>query len=169
MIIRKLNENDGKDYLNLMLKLDQETEFMLYEPGERKTTPEQMTDRLISNLDKGGVVLGAFEEEKLTGFISLIRGAAKRIRHCGYVVIGVTQESSGKGVGSKLLDSLDEWAMLHGISKLELTVMAHNRRAYELYLRNGYEVEGTKTSSIQIRGQFFDEYYMGKTLKNENS
>lgn len=164
MKIRRLEESDGESFLELLLKLDKESEFMLYEPAERATTAQEMAEKIKSVNNSGGVIIGAVEGDMLLGFVSLSRGQANRIRHSGYVVIGVLQEASGKGIGARLLGSLDSWATKHEISKLELTVMIHNHRAYQLYLRNNYEVEGTKKRSVLVNGKFYDEYYMGKIL-----
>lgn len=55
MEIRKLKKSDGEKFLNLLLRLDHETKFMLYEPGERKTTPQEMETRLESMIQHGVV------------------------------------------------------------------------------------------------------------------
>lgn len=164
MDIRRLTASDGARFLDLMLKLDTESEFMLYEPGERVTSSKEMEERIRDVNSSGGVILGAVEEGMVQGFVSVSRGHANRIRHSGYVVIGVLNEASGKGLGSRLLKSIDLWAQEHDISKLELTVMVHNTRAHHLYLKSGYEVEGTKKRSVLVGDRFYDEYYMGKIL-----
>lgn len=164
MIIRSLNINDSESFLGLMLRLDNESQFMMYEPGERKTTLVQMNERIQSLEPSSGVILGAFEDGNIVGFVSLDRGFANRIRHIGYIVIGVINEASGKGIGATLLKSIDKWAIEHDVKKLELTVMSHNEKAHNLYLRSGYINEGIKRKSIQINGEFYDEYYMGKLL-----
>jgi L-amino acid N-acyltransferase YncA len=109
MKIRRLEESDGESFLELLLKLDKESEFMLYEPGERATTVQEMAEKIKSVNNSGGVIIGAIEGDMLLGFVSLSRGQANRIRHSGYVVIGVLQEASGKGIGARLLGSLDSW------------------------------------------------------------
>ena len=40
-MIREIEIEDAKIILQLSKQLDEETKFMLYEPGERKTTAEQ--------------------------------------------------------------------------------------------------------------------------------
>lgn len=164
MKIRKLEKSDGKILLTLLLALDNETTFMLYEPGERKSTSEEIESRIEAINNDGGVFLGVEQNKELVGFISASRGSAKRIKHSAYIVIGVLNKESGKGLGTKLLSRVDDWALKNNISKLELTVMVHNARAFELYKRKGFEVEGVKKDSIIIDGEMYDEYYMGKRL-----
>lgn len=40
-VIREIEIEDASSFLQLSKQLDEETKFMLYEPGERKTTAEQ--------------------------------------------------------------------------------------------------------------------------------
>jgi len=162
--IRALKKTDSKEYLALMLRLDEESEFMMYEPGERKTTAEQMECKIESLDSSEGIILGAFDSGNLVGFVSLGRGFANRIKHIGYIVIGIVLEASGKGLGTMLLNSIERWASEHSIKKLELSVMVHNEKAHNLYLKSGFVDEGVKRKSIHINGKFYDEYYMGKVI-----
>ena len=60
--------------MQLSKQLDEETKFMLYEPGERKFTAEQqeqMIQRFVEN--KYATILVAVEEERIVGFI-LVNG-----------------------------------------------------------------------------------------------
>ncbi|MEK4237423.1 MULTISPECIES: hypothetical protein [unclassified Paenibacillus] len=45
--------------------------------------------------------------------------------------------------------------------------MTHNELAMSLYIKNGFEIEGTKRKSLVIDGQWIDEYYMSKILIKE--
>lgn len=36
MQIRNVNQNDTDNFIDMQLRLDRETDFMMYEPGERK-------------------------------------------------------------------------------------------------------------------------------------
>jgi hypothetical protein len=44
--IREILESDSNAFLDLCKKLDEETQFMMLEPGERLTTVEQQRDRI---------------------------------------------------------------------------------------------------------------------------
>jgi len=41
MAIREIQEHDARDFLRLCNKLDEETQFMLFAPGERLATVEE--------------------------------------------------------------------------------------------------------------------------------
>lgn len=162
MKIREIKKSDGKQFLELSLMLDNETSFMLYEPGERKTTFEELAKTIEAINSSGGVIFGAEKDNRLVGFVLAQRGGVHRIKHRAYIVIGVLKSESGKGLGTKLLRRVDDWAIKQQILRLELTVMVSNDRAVNLYKRMGFEVEGVKRNSLVVDGTLCDEYYMGK-------
>lgn len=164
MLIRRIEVKDAGKYLNLLTRLDRETKFMMYEPGERKTTGQEMEERIKGLLDSGSIVFVAQQDEELVGFICAERGFAGRIRHSAYIFTGILQEHTGKGIGKELFRQVDGWAAENGVTRLELTVMTHNERALGLYKKSGYVVEGVKKRSLIIDGRYVDEYYMGKLL-----
>lgn len=167
MDYREIKVNDSKTYLELMLTLDNESRFMMYEPGERETNETEMAKRIESISNDGSLLYGAFDGAQVVGFVNVMRGGPNRIKHSGYVVIGVMKAYSGKGIATSLLKHADDWAIDNDILKLELTVMMHNERAHDLYLRCGYEDEGVKRKSVYVDGIYYDEYYMGKILNGE--
>ncbi len=168
MLLKKLSKHDGKSLLALMIALDNETSFMLYEKGERQSTAEDQSNYIELTIDRGGMIWGAFINSGAVGFLSLERGLTRRVHHCAYLVVGVLQNESGKGIGTKLLETAELWAMENEITKLELTVMTHNHKAFGLYKKMGYEVEGIKRNSVKIDGVLYDEYYMGKIVNNDH-
>jgi RimJ/RimL family protein N-acetyltransferase len=78
--------------------------------------------------------------------------------------MGVRKAFSGRGIGTALLRELSDWAPAHGVRRLELTVMSHNERALGLYLRSGFEIEGTRRRSLLVDGRNVDEIAMAKLL-----
>jgi ribosomal protein S18 acetylase RimI-like enzyme len=100
----------------------------------------------------------------MVGFLVAHRGVSRRIQHRADFVLGVLRQAWGLGIGTALLDHFEAWAREHGIWRLELSVMAHNQRAIELYERLGYVREGVKHSAILVDGQKVDEIIMGKML-----
>ncbi|AXY10307.1 N-acetyltransferase [Bacillus anthracis] len=165
-VIRKIQIEDAASFLQLSKQLDEETKFMLYEPGERKFTvkqQEQMIQRFVEN--KYATILVAVEEERIVGFILVNGNHIQRKRHVASIVIGILQEYSGRGIGTRLFKEVEKWARLHDVWRLELTVMAHNTRAQALYKKAGFEKEGVKRAALIIDGENIDEYEMAKLLK----
>lgn len=165
-VIREIEIEDAASFLQLSKQLDEETKFMLYEPGERKTTAEQqekMIHRFIEN--EYATIFVAVEDERIVGFILVNGNNIQRKRHVATIVIGILQEYSGRGIGTRLFKEVEKWAKLHDVWRLELTVMAHNTRAQALYKKAGFEKEGVKKAALIIDGKGIDEYEMAKLLK----
>ena len=166
MMIRSIKIDDAEKFWQLQSELDKETKFMMLEPDEREKDIDR-TKGMIESIRKANDFLFVAEEsDVLIGFITAGRGTANRIKHRAYVVMGIKEEFHGRGVGTKLLNELDRWALEQGIYRLELTVMTHNVKALALYEKCGFVVEGVKKDSMCIDGEYIDEYYMGKILKS---
>ncbi|MFZ5815079.1 MAG: GNAT family N-acetyltransferase [Bacillota bacterium] len=165
MIIRHVEEADADSLLRLTRRLDEETEFMMLEPGERTTTVEEQRSRIQGLKQRPNqAILVAEEAGQLMGYIALMGGSFRRNRHSAYIVAGVLQAFAGRGIGRQLFTEGERWARQVGLRRLELTVMAHNQRAIALYSKMGFRFEGTKRDSLCVGGLYVDEYYMAKLL-----
>jgi RimJ/RimL family protein N-acetyltransferase len=163
--IREIREDDAATFLNLLVRVDEETEFMLLEAGERQITVEDQRQRIKTILSRDNqTILVAENDHDLIGYLAVIGGDFKRNRHRAYIVIGILQAFTDQKIGTKLFRKLEEWTRHHAVHRLELTVMAHNERAISLYKKMGFEIEGTKKHSLLISGSYVDEYYMAKLI-----
>lgn len=165
VLIREIHENDAEDFLILCQKLDEETQFMMLEPGERLTTVAEQQERIRRLcLRDNQIILVAESDDQLVGYLAALGGDFRRNRHCAHIVIGVLQDFAGQGIGARFFTEIDGWAQRQNIHRLELTVMAHNRAAIGLYQKMGFAIEGTKKESLFVNDQYVDEYYMAKLL-----
>ena len=163
MEIRRLSRRYYKKLHKLFYNLDKESEFLLFEEGERKITEEEVHKMLSSSLEDL-VFIGAFDGEELIGYLSSFRGKYNRIRHVSYSVVGIRKKYRSKGIGRKLFEELFIWAYENNIKRLELTVVCNNIIAINLYKKVGFKVEGLKKRAIFKDGLYYDEYYMSKLL-----
>jgi RimJ/RimL family protein N-acetyltransferase len=165
MIIRLLTINDAEEFVKLVQQVEKESDFLLWEPGERKMTPEQQRKRIESMMEESNSTIFVAEiDKKLVGYLVVIGGSAKRNKHSCYLVIGILKEFRGKGIGTKLFEELQRWARERNIHRLELTVVTQNEAALALYTKMGFKMEGIKKHSLLINSEYFDEYYMSKLL-----
>lgn len=166
MEIREIREDDAERFLCLCLRLDQETKYMLYEPGERTTTVEAQRGRIQAILAEGrSTIVVAEDQGELVGYLAVFGGNANRTKHVGYLVVGIVEAHTGKGLGTSLFQAAEAWRAQTGLTKFELTVMVPNERVIALYKKMGFEVEGVKRNSIRMDGKYVDEYYMGKIFE----
>ena len=165
MKIRRCEINDADNMLKMLLELDKETEYMLFEADERPNDIKRVKAMINQSINGDNLLLIATEDDNIIGFLSAQRGIIRKIKHTAYIVVGIREKFRGKGIGKKLFCELDLWAKENNISRLELTVMCPNSMAKQLYEKNGFEVEGTKRNSIFMNGKYIDEYYMSKIYK----
>ena len=170
MNIRAIRESDSEQFLLLSKSLDEETQFMMLEPGERTMSIEEQTQRIKNVLSQDNqMIFVAEHENQLVGFLGAYGGNYRRNHHCAYIVIGIRQNFTGQGIGKGLFERLEKWAIDHNLHRLELTVMSHNERAISLYQKMGYQTEGIKRDSLWVNGKYVDEYYMAKILRQSQS
>ena len=159
--IRDAVEDDAAEFLALRRRLFAETAFMLWEPAEFNATieDEQQYIRRLSNRRNSRLLVAA-SESSLVGFIAAIGGERNRQRHSALLVLGVARDSWSRGIGSRMLGEIVAWAPSVGLRRLELTVHTTKDRAIALYRRHGFDVEGTRRSSLLVEGRYVDEYLM---------
>ncbi len=164
--IRAAVPGDGAALLALQLALDDETEFMLLERGERAAAPDALESRLedcAAGRDPSFLLL-ALSGEQAVGYVDVSVLPYARARRTGYLVAGVRDDHVGRGLGRALMWAAVDEGRTRGLVRLELTVMEHNRRALGLYLDSGFQVEGLRRAALDLEGRRVNEYYLGLLL-----
>lgn len=115
-----------------MKQLDLETQFMLYQPEERVYDEAKLAQRI----DGAGVIIGAFVADQIIGYIQINRSNLAKVKHCGYIVLGVLAQYAGHGIGTSLIQRAIAWSQANAIHRLELTVISNNKIARQLYEKN---------------------------------
>ena len=164
MRIRTVRPEDSDQLIRMLKQLDTETSFMMYEPGERTSTADEMKHRIKHWESSGSLFLLLEHDGDLAGFLSASRDAPKRVRHCAYLVIGILKGYRGMGYGTKLFEEMEKWARENAVTRLELTVVTENEQARHLYEKMGFVIEGKKERSMIVDGTAVDEYCMAKLL-----
>ena len=101
MLVRAAKETDAEGVLELLLRLDEETRFMMYEPGERPTSVERQAEVLRTLLaSDNSTFLLAEVDGRPVGFLEATGGPFRRNRHVVHLLIGVLEEYDGCGIGS---------------------------------------------------------------------
>ena len=81
------------------------------------------------------------------------------MNHCGSLILGVREAWQKQKIGSTILRTLLMHAeIMAGLSKVHLTVFAHNTAAVRLYSDFGFEVEGL-LKRFSRRGDGFSDAY----------
>ncbi|MBI6550596.1 GNAT family N-acetyltransferase [Xenorhabdus lircayensis] len=124
---------------------------------------EMWRERLRINKEQGDIDFVAEIDGKVVGIIRLFTYANPRRRHAVGIGIGVDEAYSGKGVGSRLMAFVVDYAFNWlGCIRIELEVFADNERAIALYSKFGFEAEGIRRMQSLRNGQYCD--VMGMSL-----
>ena len=145
-----------------------ETAFLHRLPSERAPGAEAMESVLRQFAQAPNcLLLHAWNGDCIVGEAGLQGGALERTCHVGSIGIAVLRAHWGRGIGRALLLELETFARKAGILRIELSVMAHNERARDLYRRLGYVEEGVLRWAARIDGTLIDEVAMAKLLSPE--
>lgn len=161
VVVRRAVTGDAEQLLALRRTLFGETSLMLWEPAEFVATAAEEA-RYIERLAGRAncLLLLALAEGLAVGFVAAMGGERNRLRHSALLAVGVLRAYWSQGVASRMLGEVISWAPGAGIKRLELTVHTGNARAVNLYQRSGFEIEGTRRSSMLVDGVYTDEYLM---------
>jgi ribosomal protein S18 acetylase RimI-like enzyme len=83
----------------------------------------------------------AEEEGQMVGYTSGVEKGMtyRKGKYFELVNIGLIPEMRGKGLGEKLLRTIEEWAKEKGYNKVYLNCYFKNRTAIDFYNKHGYE------------------------------
>jgi ribosomal protein S18 acetylase RimI-like enzyme len=107
--------------------------------------PEGNRDHWARSVGKDdATTIVAEEDDSLVGFITVSVATESHtllqpIRYAKVGSVGVTVARRGKGIGPKLMELAEEWAIEHGAVEVRLTVWAFNETALRMYAELGYE------------------------------
>lgn len=170
MEIRQIEIQDAESLIKFFSQLDVETEFMLFEVGERPISLSQQIEYIKTlNTSENEKIFIAIDQQHIVGFIALSRKPFNKVKHCFQLVIGILKNYHGKNLANALYRYAESWAMAQGVIRIELTVIQDNIAAIKFYEKLGFKTEGIRSKSMFYQGQLLDERYMGKILNNLSS
>ncbi len=127
-------------------------------------SPTSKQRKRLEEAREGVYVLVSEVEGVVVGHLALYTFPnSPRRRHAGGLGMAVHDGRQMKGIGSALLqaalDLADNWL---GLTRLELEVFTDNEPAVHLYLKHGFEIEGTRPMYALREGEYADVYVMGR-------
>jgi RimJ/RimL family protein N-acetyltransferase len=158
--IRKAEMSDAEALCHFIKELDSQSEYILYDVGERRIDIESTKKYLDnSNNTPGSVVLIAENEiSKIIGFACGEANTKNRSSHVTKANLGVLKSHRGTPVARQLLGELIQYLKNKKIVRIEASVIKNNIICLNLCKKFGFQIEGIKKLSIKIGGQFLDEY-----------
>ena len=151
-ILRNGTVEDGKAVLDNFILTHEQTDNLLSYPDESDITAEQESEsaceiEILAEVD--GVVAG------LAGIDQV--GSKYKVRHRADFGISVDQAYWGYGIGRALLEACIECAKKAGYEQMELSVVAENRRAIDMYEKAGFVEFGRNPRGFKSRMSGYQE------------
>lgn len=163
--IRKIVADDYDGAMDFLAQLSKETIFTNQYPGQ----PLKNKEKSIAKYeDINSFYLGAFDNDRLIGMASIHINAPTHPwcnRNCSFGVT-ILEAYYGQGLGTYFMEQLENWAKDHNMHRIEGLVRCKNRRALNLYIKFGYEIEGVQRDAAFINNEWHSNYYIGKLLQN---
>lgn len=184
--VRPIQSGDADAYVDLLAWLDNESRYPVVNIIERSMSAADWREAIAHlnaegertilvaevlpaappgvSADEAAPESGAQDVPRLlAGFLSTTSdwfGGGHELR----IVIGIREEYTGQGIGTRLFTALETWARTTGVRRLHLTVETDNARALALYHKMGFAIEGHIPRAVQIEGRWVDDYVMAKRL-----
>ena len=103
-------------------------------PTEKSQEMYRLWIRKQLRHDDAGEVLIVLENQKIAGMVSVSEDDGE----CVIGLVAVDEGFRGRGIGSRLLESVDQWCQLNGINSVRVATQGFNDAAIRLYKRSGY-------------------------------
>lgn len=163
---RKATINDAEHLTKFIIQLDNESDYLLFGPGERNIDIEVTKSYLkkINDNERSSVLIAENDNLEIIGFICGETLNLKRAVHVMKANIGVLKDARGTKVARELAIKFIKTAKNSGILRIEVTVIKENKLSLNLCKKFGFEIEGLKKSSIKIGDKYHDEYLLAKLL-----
>ncbi len=117
----------------------------------------------LSEIDKGSLVLTAWEQQRLAGFAVTEDQDDLSYLH----LICVDAECRRRGIGRDLLTECENRSLSAGAERIMLEVRESNERARAFYLSLGYEILARRRDFYSFPRE--DGLTMQKVITNENT
>ncbi|WP_054703528.1 GNAT family protein [Bacillus sp. JCM 19041] len=126
-------------------------------------TVEEEEEWIKSHTDKGVILLAELGGQ-LVGMVHLRLSTSRRFAHQAILGISIKEAFAGKGIGSKLIKQLLEWAKENPqIEKVSLEVFSNNERGMHLYKKLGFKEEGRRVRNARLDdGTYVDDIIMAQ-------
>ena len=166
--LREATPEDAKELLHVMNILDKETPFLLVNPHSLTLKEEAMADQIDFIYEEDNqLILLAFNHDELIGVATVTGENDQPVRHIGEIGISILKEYWGYGLGTIMIEEIIDWATDGKVIKrLEIKVQERNKRAFSLYQKLNFEIEGTiKCGFLSEDNEYLDIILMSYILE----
>jgi RimJ/RimL family protein N-acetyltransferase len=172
-IIRAALPKDALPWATMLLQLDKEVEYTMFEAGERSPDISKYKDKIIaSNNHPKSAIFFAIDNlligNNIVGYLSIDAFRNNRKRHIATVGIGILESHRSKGIATKLFLEMIKHAQNNGLKRIEAHIANSNSKSISLVKKFGFVTEGIKRKAIRINNAYLDEYLMALEVVNHD-
>ncbi|MGM9551264.1 MAG: GNAT family N-acetyltransferase [Clostridia bacterium] len=156
--IEKISVSDAAEILEYLKKIGEESDNLSF-GAEGLPCVVEDEEKYIESLQNSTscAQFVAKCDGKIIGDVSFNSSPKERIKHRGEIGIAVVREYWGKGIGSKLMEAVIDFAKnTAGCEIIHLQVRSDNERAIKLYKKYGFEKIGQFRGFLKINGEYVD-------------
>lgn len=165
MIIRNIESDDARNYINLLSTIYAESEYEYYDDNFSLTVQQLRKTLLAWKKQRNSNVLLSIVDGQIAGYVEILGYTQPHKKHIATIRIGVIKKFQKIGVSTELLKQAERWALNHNISRLQCFIHEKNQCALELFKKAEFVQEGVLKHSFQKDDQLFDEILLAKTLQ----
>lgn len=140
VIIKKVNTTDLDKFKNELKELIKQVWLVSF-PNFKLDQDflEERLSKIRQYLENDeGIIVGAFENNTIIGYIWFFKTDSKRLHINEFVV---SNRFRGEGIGTMLMAEVYKVAEKFGINQIELKVSESNKNAVEFYQHKNFEIE----------------------------
>lgn len=164
-------ETDGVTYA---IRPAHQTDFTAIADVIRRTADERpytIPGTIAEELDRQNVLMRtdgiesrvffiATVGDEVVGWVYVAHPELEQLSHTAELLVGVTEEYRGMGIGANLLRRGLDWTESKGCEKVYQSLPATNEDAIEFLKHLGWEVEAVRENHYKIDGEYVDEMMM---------
>ncbi|RAI79272.1 GNAT family N-acetyltransferase [Macrococcoides caseolyticum subsp. hominis] len=163
--IRRVNIKDAEGILEYCKIVGGETDNLLF--GSEGLGFSVETERtIIENIaaKEKDIMLVAMDEDNIVGIGNIMGNGRMRIEHQARLAISVRKDYWGQGVGSRIMQSLIDFAKERSIEVITLEVYHANESAIKLYEKFGFKEIGYFKNFSKVNDEYKDAVLMNLYL-----
>ena len=160
-IYREVEISDAENMIKFLKKVGDETENLSFSGDSLKLSSES-EQKFISRFknNKKDIMLVAESGGEIIANASLESNKITRYSHRAELSIAVLSKYWRRGIGSRLMELLIEFAKISGTEIIYLEARADNERALALYRKFGFECIGIYRKFFKINDKYYESVLM---------
>lgn len=165
VVVRDAVQNDAKNLIDYMHKVNIESKNLMREPAEFILTIQQEKEFITNAINSNDACfIIALDSHLIISSAGFHGKSLSRVKHRVSLGISVLNDYQGLGIGTIIMNVLIAKAIELKKTKMDLEVRIDNIVAIKLYEKLGFVKEGIIKNGFFVENKYVDLLIMGKIL-----